>query len=159
MGAGRKQERFTCAVEKERSMRLRKATLVAAASLSCWINGYVFAARPASPEFAAVAADSVLDHANTLADNRAPRFESRFVDDFSEQAQIARDARLHLAMAAPVLTSRQKEVAAAAGATFSSPSTEQAPSVWLMVGVILLLIGYQLRRKHKLLRPHRFSEL
>jgi hypothetical protein len=142
-------------------MRLMKLTLAATvASFSCAMSGTnAFAAHPASPEFATVAADSALAHANALADNGVGRFENRFVDDFSEQARIARDARLHLAMATPVLTSRHQQVAAAAGATFSSPSAQQQPSVWLMGGIILLLIGYQLRRKHRLLRPHRFSEL
>lgn len=140
-------------------MRLRKLTLAAVASFSCLMSGHVVAAHPASSDFALAAADSTLAHANTLADNTAGRFESRFVDDFSEQARIAREAPLRLAMASPLLTSRQQQVAAAAGATFSSPSTQQPPSVWLMGGVILLLIGYQLRRKHRLLRPHRFSEL
>jgi hypothetical protein len=141
-------------------MRLMKLTLAATvASFSCVMGGHVFAAHPASPQFAAATADSAFTHANTLADNGAGRFENRFVDDFSEQARTARDPRLHLAMASPVLTSRHQQVAAAAGATFSSPSAPQQPSVWLMGGIILLLIGYQLRRKHRLLRPHRFSEL
>ena len=32
------------------------------------------------------------------------------------------------------------------------------PSGWLMALVTVLLIGHQLRRKHRFLRPHRFSD-
>jgi hypothetical protein len=34
---------------------------------------------------------------------------------------------------------------------------ESVPSGWLMALVTVLLIGHQLRRKHRFLRPHRFS--
>lgn len=35
---------------------------------------------------------------------------------------------------------------------------ESVPSGWLMALVTVLLIGHQLRRKHRFLRPHRFSD-
>jgi hypothetical protein len=35
---------------------------------------------------------------------------------------------------------------------------ESLPRGWLMALVTVLLIGHQLRRKHRFLRPHRFSE-
>lgn len=34
---------------------------------------------------------------------------------------------------------------------------EPLPSGWLMALVTIGLVGYQLRRKHRLLRPHRFT--
>ena len=44
----------------------------------------------------------------------------------------------------------------------SSSSTrgmnDSVPSGWLMALVTVLLIGHQLRRKHRFLRPHRFSD-
>ena len=36
---------------------------------------------------------------------------------------------------------------------------ESMPRGWLMALVTVLLIGHQLRRKHRFLRPHRFSDL
>lgn len=36
---------------------------------------------------------------------------------------------------------------------------ESIPRGWLMVLVAVLLIGHQLRRKHRFLRPHRFSDV
>lgn len=35
----------------------------------------------------------------------------------------------------------------------------EQPKAWLMGAVILFLIGYQLRRKHRLLRPYRFHRV
>jgi hypothetical protein len=35
---------------------------------------------------------------------------------------------------------------------------ESVPRGWLMALVAVLLIGHQLRRKHRFLRPHRFSD-
>jgi hypothetical protein len=37
-------------------------------------------------------------------------------------------------------------------------SDSSVPSGWLMALVTVLLIGHQLRRKHRFLRPHRFSD-
>ena len=36
---------------------------------------------------------------------------------------------------------------------------DSMPRGWLMALVTVLLIGHQLRRKHRFLRPHRFSDL
>jgi hypothetical protein len=36
---------------------------------------------------------------------------------------------------------------------------ESVPSGWLMALVAVLLIGHQLRRKHRFLRPQRFNNL
>lgn len=38
----------------------------------------------------------------------------------------------------------------------SSAGNESTPDLWLLVGVCVGLIAYQLRRKHRLLRPHPF---
>jgi len=46
--------------------------------------------------------------------------------------------------------------ATSTGTIRSELSDERGPNAWLMTMVILLLVGYQLRRKHRLLRPHRF---
>jgi 4-hydroxybenzoate polyprenyltransferase len=70
--------------------------------------------------------------------------------------------RIHLATAAPIVTERtatSQAQAALAAAAFASSTTDRPPSAWLMIGVTLLLIGYQLRRKHRLLRPHRFHRI
>lgn len=70
--------------------------------------------------------------------------------------------RIHLVSAAPLVTDRtvaRQAQAAVAAASFASAPPDRPPSAWLMVGVTLLLIGYQLRRKHRLLRPHRFHRI
>ena len=36
---------------------------------------------------------------------------------------------------------------------------DSMPRGWLMALVTVLLIGHQLRRKHRFLRPHRFSDI
>jgi hypothetical protein len=41
----------------------------------------------------------------------------------------------------------------------SRSMNESVPSGWLMALVTVLLIGHQLRRKHRFLRPQRFSNL
>jgi hypothetical protein len=40
-----------------------------------------------------------------------------------------------------------------------SRMNDSVPSGWLMALVTVLLIGHQLRRKHRFLRPQRFSNL
>jgi len=42
--------------------------------------------------------------------------------------------------------------------TASRMNESSVPSGWLMALVTVLLIGHQLRRKHRFLRPHRFSD-
>lgn len=42
--------------------------------------------------------------------------------------------------------------------TASGMNNSSVPSGWLMALVTVLLIGHQLRRKHRFLRPHRFSD-
>ena len=72
------------------------------------------------------------------------------------------DTPARVAFASPTLTQRLTPAPrsmAPANDSFEVQATEQPPNMWLMGGVILLLIGYQLRRKHRLLRPHRFHEL
>jgi hypothetical protein len=41
----------------------------------------------------------------------------------------------------------------------SNGMDDSIPSGWLMALVTVLLIGHQLRRKHRFLRPQRFSDL
>lgn len=137
----------------------------AAVAASCLLSGYVFAADVRGAELAGSVSnsDSVLARANTLAEAGAGRIQSGFVDDFAEQARLAREGkRIHMAFASPTLTPRlapAQHSTAPASNSFEAEVTEQRPNMWLMGGVILLLIGYQLRRKHRLLRPHRFNEL
>lgn len=138
---------------------LGKTRWVAAAASCCLLSGYVLAADARGAELAGSVSDSVLARANTLAEAGAGRIHAGFVDDFAEQARVAREGeRIHMAFASPTLTQRltpaQRSMAPA-----NDSATEQPPNMWLMGGVILLLIGYQLRRKHRLLRPHRFHEL
>lgn len=43
--------------------------------------------------------------------------------------------------------------------TASGMNNSSVPSGWLMALVTVLLIGHQLRRKHRFLRPQRFSDV
>jgi hypothetical protein len=65
-------------------------------------------------------------------------------------------------------TPGQLQTAAAAASTVAKRDTAvpaadlpgtQRGSGWLMAIIALILIGYQLRRKHRFLRPHRFTDL
>lgn len=141
-------------------MRLSKTGL-ATAAVACLLSGYVFAAEHRGAELTSSVSDSVFARANTLADAGAGRIPANFVvDDFSQQAQTREPERMQMALATPALTQRlgSGQSNAANDAGFDA-TADQAPSAWLMVAVTLLLIGYQLRRKHRLLRPHRFHEL
>jgi hypothetical protein len=127
--------------------------------MSCMLmSGTVFAA--ASHEFASATSDRVLLSANTLIDGRTDNLASNLVPDFRETNAVSQTDRIHLAFAAPPLS---PTLVASRGdssnATFSLGAPEQPPSLWLMGAVALFLIAYQLRRKHRLLRPHRFHEL
>jgi hypothetical protein len=153
---------------KERTMRLRETGLgkigwAAAAASCCLLSSYVFAADVRGAELAGSVSNSVMARANTLAETGAGRIQSGFVDDFAEQARIAHEGeRIHMAFASPTLTQRlspAQHTLVPAKASFETEATERPPNLWLMGGVIVLLIGYQLRRKHRLLRPHRFNAL
>jgi hypothetical protein len=41
----------------------------------------------------------------------------------------------------------------------SGSSPEPSPNRWMMIAIALLLVGYQLRRKHRYLKPHRIASL
>ena len=142
---------------------LGKTGWAAAAASCCLLSGYVLAADARGAELAGSVSNSVLARANTFAEAGAGRIHAGFVDDFAEQARVAREGeRIHMAFASPTLTQRltpAQRGMAPANNSFEVQATEQPPNMWLMGGVILLLIGYQLRRKHRLLRPHRFHEL
>jgi hypothetical protein len=45
------------------------------------------------------------------------------------------------------------------GTSSAAGMDDSMPRGWLMVLVAVLLIGHQLRRKHRFLRPQRFSDL
>jgi hypothetical protein len=93
--------------------------------------------------------------ATTLVDARAERFAASLVPEFSEQKATPVD-RIHLAYAPTPMSPVRRAGEAVA---LVPQVAEQPPSFWLMGAVTVFLIGYQLRRKHRLLRPHRFHEL
>lgn len=49
--------------------------------------------------------------------------------------------------------------ASSRSSTTTRGMNESVPSGWLMALVTVLLIGHQLRRKHRFLRPQRFTNL
>lgn len=148
-------------------MRLLKVgRAVFTASLFALLSGltsgaYGYAADTLNMELASTASGSAFAHTSLLADT-AP------VAQFSTNGRLAERTRI-----APVRESASRTISASA--LTPPPSTtalaaqtttvafdragDQGPSAWLMGGVIVLLICYQLRRTHRLLRPHRFHEL
>jgi len=74
-------------------------------------------------------------------------------------------ARLDGGLGSPKLgssNSRSSNLTANGSSSGSSPAgamDESIPRGWLMALVAVLLIGHQLRRKHRFLRPQRFSDL
>lgn len=137
-------------------MRLCKmglsSTLVGLA-MSCALWSAVANAAAQRSDFGVAASESTM-MGLTLADARAERFAADLVPDFSNQNATPAE-RIHLAYAAPISSIRSASDAAA----LVPQVAEQPPSFWLMGAVTLFLIAYQLRRKHRLLRPHRFNEL
>jgi len=116
---------------------------------------------------------SVLAHGNTFGGNDT-LFQPPLSDSFSDQSGIARPegGRTRLALATPAIVQRNSPAAltsppvvdsytadSSMADSYSAQPQEQQPSLWLMGGVILVLLGYQLRRKHRFLRPHRFNAL
>jgi hypothetical protein len=141
-------------------MRLCKKGLssrfVVSWAMSCALLSAVASAAPQRGDFGGVAAESTMTmmSATTLVDARAERFAASLVPEFSSQKATSAD-RIHLAYAPmPLSPMRSADPVALAPQV-----AEQPPSFWLMGGVTLFLIAYQLRRKHRLLRPHRFHEL
>lgn len=55
--------------------------------------------------------------------------------------------------------SRSSLTGSSLGGSTGGGMDESIPRGWLMALVTVLLIGHQLRRKHRFLRPHRFSDL
>jgi hypothetical protein len=53
--------------------------------------------------------------------------------------------------------SRPRPLSAAAAGNAGAIEQDALPNGWLMALVTIALIGYQLRRKHRLLRPQRFT--
>ena len=136
-------------------MRLSKIGLSSTLIVSWVLLSPLAHAAPQRSDFSGVAAESTMMSATTLVDARAERFAASLVPEFSEQRATPVD-RIHLAYAPTAIgpVGRASEPAA-----LVPQVAEQPPSFWLMGALTVFLIGYQLRRKHRLLRPHRFHEL
>ena len=136
-------------------MRLSNIGLSSSLIVSCTLlSGLVNAAAQRS-DFGGAAAESTMMTATTLVDARAERFAASLVPEFTPQTAAPTD-RIHLAYVPTPMSPVRR---AGETVTLVPPVTEQPPSFWLMGAVTVFLIGYQLRRKHRLLRPHRFHEL
>ncbi len=132
-------------------LRLSSTLIVSLAVFSAVAN-----AAPQRGDFGSAAVESTMMSATTLVDARAERFASSLVPEFSEQKPAPVD-RIHLAYAPTDLSPVRRR--ASEPAALVPQVAEPTPSFWLMGAVTVFLIGYQLRRKHRLLRPHRFHEL
>lgn len=144
-------------------MRLSKLGLAAAAASIVWmLCGQAVAAQQNAAELARGASDDPVALAWTSESGSAFP-QSPLPNRFSTDSGIlqANGARTRLAMATPALIQQRSPgaLSAASVASHIAARPEQPPSRWLMGGVILLLLGYQLRRKHRFLRPHRFNSL
>lgn len=131
-------------------LRLSSTLLVSWALLSGVAN-----AASQRGDFSGAAVESTMMSATTLVDARAERFAASLVPEFSEQKAPPVD-RIHLAYAPTAIEPVRRAVEPAA---LVPQVAEPTPSFWLMGALTVFLIGYQLRRKHRLLRPHRFHEL
>jgi hypothetical protein len=146
-------------------MRLLKIgwTVVAASAFALSsgmaTNTYGYDAEPGGMEFASAAAGSTFEHSSLLAEaGTTSRFG--YADTRRDVARTSAHYYTPRPFANATLPPRSTSVVlkpTAATARFSD--ADEPPSAWLMGGVILFLIGYQLRRKHRLLRPYRFHEL
>lgn len=71
------------------------------------------------------------------------------------QAQVRLDGRAHV----QTVLGGSDNHSSASRSTSSNGMEDSMPRGWLMALVTVLLIGHQLRRKHRFLRPQRFSDL
>jgi hypothetical protein len=142
-------------------MRLLSMGLAATLAMCAVMSGNAFSA-PSRADFAGAASERMsMSATSSFADSGAEHLASSLVPDFKESHGLSRSERTHLAFATPPIPSAlgASRQANTGSTSFSVHQTEQPPSFWLMGCVILFLIAYQLRRKHRLLRPHRFHEL
>jgi hypothetical protein len=141
-------------------MRLRSFG-VAAIAAGCLLSSVVtLAAVPNAPSASGRSTDHLVPQTSKFASTDLARFETNMGPLANNGSRDS--GRLQLAAAMPLVgngTVSGHTQAAVAAASFTSSPPDQAPSAWLMGGVTLLLIGYQLRRKHRLLRPHRFHQV
>jgi hypothetical protein len=140
-------------------MRLFKLGMAVTLAGCGLMSGVAVAATARASEFSSVAVEGRSMRADALLDGRAEYFASNLVPDFKDAHGITQSERTHLAFAAPPLRPALGASRIGSTSSFSPQATEQPPSLWLMGSMILFLIAYQLRRKHRLLRPHRFHEL
>jgi hypothetical protein len=139
-------------------MRLSKMNLtgiVMSLAMSGALLTTTASAAPQRGDFAGAASEATLMSANTLVDARAERFAASLVPEFPGHMATPLE-RIHLAYAPMPMNPMRSASEAAA---LVPQVVEQPPSFWLMGAVTLFLLAYQLRRKHRLLRPHRFHEL
>lgn len=139
-------------------MRLSTFGLVMVTVSYGWLYGNGLAAQERLSDIKESTPDAAYVLAR-VADTSIPRLESEFTDYIAgPMEQSLQGTRFHQALATPLLPKRT--VGTPLGATaIVSDSGRQPPSSWMMAAVIVLLIAYQLRRKHRFLRPLRFNEL
>jgi hypothetical protein len=140
-------------------MRLCKIGMAGALAWCVFVGGNASSTNGA-PELAGAASDGMLMGAHTAEHGTAQRFASNWALDFQDVRRAAQPERIQLAFASPPLpTALTVPGLQSDSGTFAATKSEQPPSLWLMGSIIVFLIAYQLGRKHKLLRPHRFHEL
>lgn len=141
-------------------MRLRMIGMAVVAAGLIWLtcaNALAATPRPSGPS--AASTESLLPSVNSLRSAELAPFSVDAVESLKDAD--AGSHPIHLALATPLTRERTFTRLEPTGATaaFGVPASEQPRRTWLMVSVIVLLIGYQLRRKHRLLRPHRFHRI
>lgn len=147
-------------------MRLRKFGLAVAVGVGWLINGSVSATQPEAREIASHTASMALGTRSETAPGSisvaANRLADAHVGLVPESGAFDLDTptgSIHLARAPSrtALDTPPKPVLDLPKTL--ETSNPEPPRAWLMSIVVLLLIGYQLRRKHRLLRPHRFHQI
>lgn len=74
-------------------------------------------------------------------------------------AVTATPAQLHTVAAAAGSVAHRRVAASATDLRQTQLPDTEGRSGWLMAVVAVILVGYQLRRKHRFLRPHRFTDV
>lgn len=75
------------------------------------------------------------------------------------QAQVRLDGRANVQTVLGGGDNHSSGHSSASRSTSTNGMEDSIPRGWLMALVTVLLIGHQLRRKHRFLRPQRFSDL
>jgi uncharacterized protein YjbI with pentapeptide repeats len=123
------------------------------------LNRLALAAMAVSFSWAAVANPAVNNSVSgTVSTTAATQMVGGAAQGRLDGARLSGAALNGASLNGAVLNGDGRASSRASSSAAQGMSDSSVPSGWLMALVTVLLIGHQLRRKHRFLRPHRFSD-